>query len=202
MKQNFKNSSSGPNRIMGQLAAEKKKTVMALCLIAVMAVMWVRVLGRKAPQSAKAATTSRQAASAQSDSQLKICFIELPKVAGRNDVLTRDFFASDQWQDFVGTGEGNRLSGGKEVHVVSGDGAEELMKRVAKSIKLEAIGLGENPRVLINDKLLSVGDKLLVEEGGNTCECELIGIEENTVIIRCGEAEIEFKLTNATETTD
>ncbi len=189
MRQNVRNNGKGANRLFSQLAAEKKKSVAALCLIALMAFMWVRVLMKKTPESAKAAVGQEEVK--PNTSELKISFIELPEVAGRNDALTRDFFAANDWQSF--------MSGG-EVNVVSRDGDEEIIKRVAKKLKLEAIGLGKNPQAFINDKLLAVGDKLLVAEGADTYECEVVGIEEKTVSIRCGEAEITLKLTQASIT--
>jgi len=146
------------------------------------------VLGKKTPATTEAALKQEEVNpdTSESNSQLKISFIELPKVAGRNDALTRDFFAADDWQSF--------MSGG-EVSVVSKDDDEEIVKRVAEKLKLEAIGLGKNPQAFINDKLLAVGDKLLVRDGADTYECEVVGIEEKTVFIRCGEAEITLKLT-------
>ena len=192
MKQNLKNNGNGANRLFSQLAAEKKKTSMALCLIAVMVCMWVKLLGKKTPETAAAALRRDEAMREQSNSQLKISFIELSKVPGRNDVLTRDFFASGSWQDFT-------KEGTKEVSVVSKDGSKEVVRRVAEKLKLEAIVLGENPQAFINDKLLSVGDELLVRDGVKTYECEVVGIEENAVFIRCGEAEIKLKLTEAIE---
>jgi len=190
MKQVSRESGNGINRLFSQLAAEKKKSIVAVCLIALMAFMWIRVLGGKTPQSVKAAPKAQEVIKGQSNSELKMSFIELPKVEGRNEVLTRDFFVVD----------GGRLGGFQEVNVVSKDGREEVVRRVAEKLKLEAIGLGKNPQAFINDKLLSVGDKLLVKEGGSTYECEVVGIEEKTVVIRCGEAEITLKLTQATIT--
>ena len=184
MKQNVRNDGKGANRLFSRFAAEKKKSVVALCLIALMGFMWVRVLVKKTPESAEAAMGQEEVK--PNTSELKISFIELPEVAGRNDALTRDFFAADDWQSF--------MSGG-EVNVVSRDGDEEIIKRVAEKLKLEAIGLGKNPQAFINDKLLAVGDKLLVVDGVDTYECEVVGIEEKTVFIRCGEAEITLKLT-------
>jgi len=189
MKQNVRSDGKGANRVFSRLAAEKKKSIVALCLIALMGFMWVRVLLRKTPESVEAAVVDQDMK--QSNSQLKISFIELPKVAGRNDALTRDFFAADDWQSF--------MSGG-EVNVVSRDGDEEIVKRVAEKLKLEAIGLGKNPQAFINDKLLAVGDKLLVVDGADTYECEVVGIEEKMVFIRCGEAEITLRLTQASIT--
>jgi hypothetical protein len=196
MKQNLRNSGNGINRIFGRLAAEKKKTIIAVCLITVMVFMWVRVLGRKGPQSANAAVVAQEVTEGQMNSELKISFMELPKVEGRNDVLTRDFFAVGSWRDFMRGGEGN--SGGiEEVSVVSRKGGEETARRVAEKLKLEAIVLGENPRAFINDKLLSVGDKLFVKDGIDTYECEVAEIKENMVFIRCGEAEVTLRLTQA-----
>ncbi len=194
MKQNVRNDGKGANRVFSRLAAEKKKSIVALCLIAVMGFMWVRVLLKKGPESAEAAARQDEVEpdTSASNSELKISFIELPKVAGRNDVLTKDFFAANDWQDFI--------DGKKEVSVVSRDDDEEIVERVTEKLKLEAIALGKNPQAFINDKLLSVGDKLLVGDGVDTYECEVVGIEEKTVFIRCREAEITLKLTQVSIT--
>ena len=91
---------------------------------------------------------------------------------------------------------------GTEVSVVSKDGNEEIIRKVAEKLKLEAIGLDGNPQAFINNKLLSVGDKLLVRDGGNTYECEVMAIEENVVLIKCGDAEITLKVTKFIEVAD
>ena len=200
MEQNVKNTVNGANRFVGRLAGEKKKTVTALCLIALMIFMWARVLGKKTPVTA--AASQRQENVDQnvlgSNVELKISFIELPKIPGRNDVLTRDFFAADNWRNFTKDEEN---PGNKEVNVFSKDGNEEVVRRVAGKLKLETIVLDGNPQTFINGKLLSVGDKLLVKDGGNKYECEVVGIEENVVVIKCGEAEITLKLTKVIEVT-
>ena len=193
MKQNLINSGNTSNRIFGLLAVQKKKTIIAVCLITVMVFMWVRVLGRKGPQSANAAVMGQEVTDGQTKPELKISFIELPKVEGRNDVLTRDFFAVGNWRDFMRGGKG-KSGDVEEVSVVSKDGSEETVRRVAEKLKLEAIVLGENPQAFINDKLMSVGDKLFVGDGINTYECEVAEIKENMVSIRCGETEVTLRL--------
>ena len=192
MKQDVRNGGNGTNRLFSRLAAEKKKTVTALCLIAVMVFMWARVLGRKTPETAEAALKQGEVDpdTSESNSQLKISFIELPKVAGRNDVLTRDFFAADGWWDFLDGGGSN-----KDVKVVERGGSGEIGRRFAEKLRLEVIVMGKNPRAFINDKLLAVGDKLLVTIDGVQYECEVVGIDEETVFIRCGEIEITLELT-------
>ncbi len=189
MKQNLRNKG---NRLFSRLAAEKKKTVIAVCLIVIMVFMWVRVLGKNTPKSTKAAVMAREMTKSQANLELKRTFIELPKVEGRNDVLTRDFFAAGGWQGFT---RGGNSTGVGKVSVISKNGSDEAVKRVAGKLKLEAIISGKNPRVFISDKLLSVGDKLFVRNGIDMYECEVAGIEETEVFIRCREAEITLRLT-------
>jgi len=194
MKQNLQNNVSGANRAPGRLAINKKKAVFALCLIAVMVFMWVRVLTRKSPQSAAASSVAEEIKLiGQSDTEsLKLSFIELPKVEGRNDVLARDFFTVKNWQDFLREGKGVGDRG--KVDVVSGNGNEEVARKIAEKLKLGAIVMGKNPRAFVNDKLLAVGDKMLIQDGVNIYECEIVEIEEKTVLLRCGQAEIRLKL--------
>ena len=194
MRQNARNSGNIANRLFNQLAVQKKKTVLALCLITLMAFMWIRVLTRKAPQAAKAGLLAGQMdVETQSEPELKISFVELPQAAGRNDVITRDFFASGGWQDFVDSQ--GRKSTGEEVDIISKEGDQEVIRRVAEKLNLEAIVLSENPQAFINDKLLSVGDKLLIGDGVDKYECEVVEIKENTVVMRCRESRITLKLT-------
>lgn len=194
MKRNLQNNVSGANRASGRLAIDTKKAVFALCLIAVMVFMWVRVLTRKSPQSAAASSVAEEIKLiGQSDTEsLKLSFIELPKVKGRNDVLARDFFTVKNWQDFLREGKG--VGDRREVDVVSRNGNEEVARKIAEKLKLGAIVMGKNPRAFVNDKLLAVGDKMLIQDGVNIYECEIVEIEEKTVLLRCGQAEIRLKL--------
>ena len=195
MRQNARNNGNIANRLFNQLAVQKKKTVLALCLITLMAFMWIRVLISKAPQAANAGLLAGQMdVETQSEPELKISFIELPQAEGRNDVITRDFFDSDGWQDFV-DGQGRKSTGVEEVDIISKEGDQEVIRRVAEKLNLEAIVLSENPQAFINDKLLSVGDKTLIGDGTNSYECEVVEIKENTVVMRCRESKITLKLT-------
>ncbi len=195
MRQKVINHGGRANRLIGQLAAEKKKAVAASCLIAVMAIMWVRVLTKKTPEAAGAAFMTEQLnVEGTLDQELNVLFTELPQVAGRNDVITRDFFASDGWRHFGG--QERNLTVIEEVNIVSKNGNDEVIRKVAEKLKLEAIVvLSNNPRAFINDKVVSVGDKVLIRDGVDTYECEVIEIEENKVVIKCREAEVTLKLT-------
>lgn len=180
------------------LAAEKKKTIAASCLIIVMAILWIRVLTNNGPETAEAVITVEQSniedTSAENSS---ISFIKLPHIVGRNDVITRDFFASNDWRHFKG-GKKRNLAVIEDVNVISKNGNEEVIRKVAEKLKLEAIVvLSNKPRAFINNKVISVGDKVLIRDGNDTYECEVIEIQEkqNIVVIKCREAEVTLKLT-------
>jgi len=201
MRQDLSNSGK---RLFNRFAAEKKKTVLALCLITLMAFMWVRVLTREAPQAAEGAFMAEQmGAEGRSEPELKISFINLPQVAGRNNAITRDFFTSDGWKGFVDK-EGRKSVGVEEVNIVSTDSDQEVIRKVAEKLKLEAIVSSENPLAFINNEVLRVGGKVLVQplagaglvgDGTDKYECEVVAITQDTVVMRCREAQITLKMT-------
>lgn len=194
MRQNIANNSTGAKKVLERLAEEKKKSVTALCLIAVMTFMWIRVLTRKTPQGAEAAPGTEQSSTKnQPNEKYRVSFVELPKVAGRNDVIVRDFFASNGWRHFV-DGQGQKPDGIEEVSIVSTNDNEEVIKRIAKKLKLEATMVSANPIAFINGQVRHIGDKMLVTDGTDTYECEVVNIEDNIVVIKCGEAKITLKL--------
>jgi len=205
MKQNIANTANTINRLLAQLTGARKKTVLAFCLIAVMAFMWVRVFKRHTPDAAEAALmTQKENLNDQPpiESGVKISFIELPKVSGRNDVITRDFFNSARWRGFIKDREEKSLVGYKEVSVTSNNDRQEVLSKIAGKLKLEAIELGENPRAFINSRLLSVGDKLHLKDGLESYECEVVRIEQDLVLIKCAEVEITLRLMSMVEAID
>jgi hypothetical protein len=177
------------------LAAGKKKAVLALCLIVLMIFMWLKVLTRTSPKAAEADLIAELIEEqTQSGPEIKISFIELPNVAGRNDLIARDFFASNGWQGFI-DGQGQKSVGIEEINIVSKDDDQEVMQKVAENLTLEAIVSSEDPLAFINDEILRAGDKLFVGDGVESYECEVVEIKENMVVIKCRESEITLKLT-------
>jgi hypothetical protein len=199
MKQKTAKRSNRANRLLGKLAAEKKRSVLALGLITVMVIMWIRVLSGDKPDSAQA-TIPQDESQNEPTAKVSIQFIELPKVVGRNDVIARDFFASNGWRSFGKDTEGQNQSNTQEIDVVSTDGYEEVVALVTEKLKLEAIVLGEHPQALINYGLVSVGDKLLVTDGVDAHECEVLAISEDTVLIEVGKVRMTLRMpTDVTE---
>ena len=194
MRRNTKNNDKSGKGFINHLSAEKKKAVLALCLIVLMIAMWVKMLTRTSPKAAEAGLiTGLMDVETQSEPEINVSFIELPKVAGRNDVIVRDFFASNGWQEFI-DGQGRKSAGVEKINIVKDDD-QEVIKMVAENLNLEAIVSGEDPMAFINDKVLRAGDKLTVGDGIDGYECEVVEIKENIVVIKCRESRITLKMT-------
>ena len=194
MRRNARNNVKSGNRFINHLAAEKKKAVLALCLIVLMIAMWIRMLTKTSPKAAEAGLINGlMDVEAQSEPEINVSFIELPKIAGRNDVITRDFFASNGWREFV-DGQGRKSAGVEKINIVKDDD-QEVIKMVAENLNLEAIVSGKDPMAFINDKVLRAGDKLTVGDGVDGYECEVVEIKENIVVIKCRESRITLKMT-------
>jgi len=177
------------------LTAEKKKAVLALCLIVLMLFMWLKVLTRTSPEAARADLIARLIEEQnQLEPETKISFKELPYVEGRNDLIVRDFFASNGWKAFI-DGKGRKSVGIEEIDILSKDDDQEVIKKVAENLKLEAIVSSVDPMAFINDKILRVADQFFVSDGIESYECEVVEIKENTVVIKCRESKITLKMT-------
>ena len=95
--------------------------------------------------------------------------------------------------------EGNSTGGVEDVDVSPADVSQQIAKRVAALLKLQAIEVGDNPQAFINDKLMSTGEALVVTDGMEMYECEVVEIRKSSVTVRCREAEVVLKLVQATE---
>jgi len=199
MQRNLKNNAQLVSRVAGQLAAEKKKMAIALCLIGLMVFMWVRVLGKNGPEGAEASFIGQTTDAAQAVSKLKLSFVELPHIQGRHDSLNRDFFVVENWKDFIDGPSDYSSGNNEEVNVIAKKGLEEVAKLIAEKLKLEVIEFGSVPQAFISGKILMAGDKLEVSDGVNKCQCEVLKIEKNAVYLRCGSTEVELKLVQSTE---
>lgn len=187
-----KNNDSTFDRIMGKMAAEKKKTVFAICLITVMVFMWIRVLGGKGPDESGAAVTAQQAAGQKpaDEFEMEILPVELPEVKGRNDELSKDFFSPDD----------QSKASASEVKVDSESDNEELVKQIAAKLQLEAIISGKNRQAFINNEIYNAGDNISIVAGENSYNCEVIEIKENEVLMRFEQSEIKLKLAQESAT--
>ena len=195
------NKISGRKGIFGQGPSNRKKVLTAVCLLMVMILMWTRVFIAKKPASADVAVGDLAAAQAMGASDTgpaakapAVRFVELPKIEGRNDVITRDIFSINRAQIISNSEQDSRKVGSIE--------QEELAGQLQAKLKLEAIGMGDRKQAFINNKLLCEGDKLTVDNGDMKYECVVVRILETEVYIKCQGVEIKLKLANPNEVID
>ncbi len=184
---------SQAQRVLDRLAADKKKTVFAVSLLAIMAFMWFRVLSGHRPGPAAAQTTAGQKQSEPQKPPRNVRYLELPSLPGRNDYINRDFFASRDWECFRQNSISTQNPGVK-VQVVASDHNDEMAARLGQRLKLEAVLKDGNPRAFINDQLLRLGDRLTVRDGPDTCEFEVLRIYEDSVLVGCNGTQLTLKL--------
>lgn len=185
MSQNLENNKTAIEKIVSEVAAKKKKAVVAGGLILIMCFMWGRMFFSKGPNEIAAAQNNTGNIANSTNSSLKIEFVELPVVKGRHDVLVRDFFVFDK----AGLGKS------QTVDVLSaGSENENIIKTVREKLKLQAIDMGQTRHAFINDKLLNVGDKIEIAIGSSLLDCEIMSIEKDVVTIRYKDVKIVLKL--------
>ncbi len=200
MRTGARDKSGAIERIRRRLAADKKKTVTAICLVGIMAFMWGKLLLKKGPADAAADTNAGQTAGSQeANEQPKVSYVELPHISGRHDAITRDFFSPAGWRGFGIDTEVGNLTDRNDREVVSDSSSEEIVARIAGGLELQAIQDGGQPQALacINGQPVEVGAIVKVDSGDDMHEFEVVEIEENRVSLRYGEVKFNLKLEGA-----
>lgn len=187
---------SSVGRILDRLRMGGRKTAVACALVSIMLFMWVRVLIGHRPAAAEAAPPPKQAETAPGAGPVKVTLVELPKSPGRHDAIARDFFAAPDGSFARRNAAGRNTGTEKEVPVASTLNAQEVIRRVAQMLKLEAVLWSESPRAFLNDQLLSVGSKLTVKDKDGTAsyEFEVLQIYMDSVLVGCDDVNLTLKL--------
>jgi hypothetical protein len=197
MKQKAKQS--GVNQTLRRLGAEKKKIAIAALLVGVMGIMWMRILVKKQDPSAGGASLAIQTAAAEEiPPKIKITYVELPQVKGRNDVLSRDIFAGSRWE-----GLGAEANGARQMTAKVKGSNEQLNDIVnemnGKELRLEAIFSGKNPQALVSGVLVSPGGRLAVKHEGEKYEFKAVAIHENEVVLVCKGVQVKLSMVRPTD---
>jgi len=201
MRQGPKNIISGKEALARRLAGEKKKVVVAVVLIALMVVMWARLLTKgDLSANANAALLESASGSSADEESTKVTFVELPEIAGRHDVLQTDFFAAAGWRIFKKGEEAENSGNVEEVNVfVEKDGGDVSILEVAGTLRLDAISSGERPQAFLGGKLISVNESFSVRYRQATYEFEVITIEQDSVVLKCDGVTVTIKMPQANQ---
>lgn len=193
------NTTRSVHRTVDYLTRDRKRTVLAIAMVAVMAVMWIRVLTGRKPQSA-AASNPTLPAETQEETPVQMCFQDLPIIPGRNDCINWDFFTVQDWKRFRKNSQVVVTSTDTEVHAVVPDQIQEVVAKVAERLNLEAVLLTkEKPRVFVNNDFFFVGDTISLKEGTDTYAFEVVRIEADAVLVRCRERQLKLKVAQSND---
>lgn len=199
MMHNANNKLGSATQIAGYLVRDGKKTGIAIALIAVMAVMWVRVLTGQKPSSAQATPELVPKAETEANKVPSMRFVELPIQPGRNDRIHRDFFTANDWSDFSSGSRTQDIESETDDEMVSTNRIEEVIAKLAKTLELEAVLWSENPQAFVNDRLVRVGDTLALQDGADFYPFEVVQIERDAVQMKCGDRSYTMKLSPPTD---
>lgn len=195
--------------VAGGLQNINPKMMAMIVLLAVMAVLWGRVLlkgsGGPATASAQEQTDSQDVVSDRlSVEAFQIEPVKLPVLPGRNDRISKDIFSSENWKAFHLDREQSDVVG---VQVnASGDSAEmahrATLERIAGQLTLEAVVFDSQNRpfqAFVDDKILSVGSTLTVQEGPDQYVLTLKEIKKNEAVFSWNEMSVVLKMAETFE---
>ncbi len=186
-----------PSGRIVDLVVDGKRTVLAISLVVVMAVMWIRVLIGHKPGSASAAPAQQKqtAAPGQGEPAAKVKMLDVPRIPGRNDSIDRDCFKMEDRTPFRRSVAVQNTGTDTEVPVVSPNHDQEVIQQVVQTLKLEAVLRNNTPLAFLNDRLLGVGDRFTVERGAGVLEFEVLQIYEDAVLVECNDIQLTLQLT-------
>ena len=185
------------------------KVMAMIVLLAVMGILWGRVLlkGTGGPATAKAQDHPivQDGVSDSASNGVQIEAVQLPMLPGRNDRVSNNLFSSENWTAFGLNQSQNTANGGVKIGA-AGDSAElahrASLERIAGRLTLEAVICDAQNRpfqAFVDDKILSVGSTLTVQEGPDQYVLMLEEISEKEVSFSWNEMSIVLKMAETFE---
>ena len=191
------NNTSGISSAANPLRSLSPKTITAIVLMALMGMLWLRVLtgGQTGPSAAQAAEEALAAAASKpTETAVHVKPVELPVLEGRHDVLASDFFSSSNWPGFRTADQAPEPP----------DESSEQQRRqkafvdeLTRTLNLDAIlhtGNDPAPRACIQGHVLSQGQTLIVKKDNETYELTVSEIGENRVVLTWDQWSVVLKM--------
>jgi hypothetical protein len=204
-----RNTMMNKKPVTGGLQNISPKMMAMVVLLVVMAILWGRVLlkgtGGPAAANAQDQESIQDTISDMASKAVEIEAVELPMLLGRNDRVSNNLFSSENWTAFELNHNQDDSKGGVKV---DGTGhATELthrsrLERIAGRLKLEAVICDAQNRpfqAFVDDKILSVGSTLTVQEGPDQYVLMLEEINEKEVSFSWNEMSVVLKMAETFE---
>ncbi len=179
-------------------ASQQKKLVMVFGLFAVMAILWIKFfIGKDGPKTADAASDVNTISDSVTPAVQEAVYIDLPVIAGRQDVLANDLFAARNFKGFRKQGESAMDSEADANEQLSGD-----LAAAAEELELVAIVNGKNPQAFIEDKLLEKGQSFRFVFHNQVYNFKVVNILGDKVELECNGIIITKKIPEASFRTE
>ena len=191
--------------VTGGLQNISPKMMTMFVLLGAMGILWGRVLlkGNNGPASASAqeqVSSQQPVPGSCSDDTVQIDPVELPVLSGRNDRVSNDMFSAANWTAFQLNRNQNDNNVGVTVNA-EGDSGELMhrsaLERIAGQMTLETVICDAQNRpyqAFVDDKILSVGSTLTVEEGPDQYVLTLKEISQNEIVFSWNEISVVLKM--------
>jgi hypothetical protein len=196
MQSNSENTSGFGNRLASYLAVERKKAMVAGCLVLVMSFMWIKLLtGKGEPAMAAAAIDNGQVTAVAPAAESVVSYKQPPIVAGRNDTVVRDYFSPGDWQAFLtkSSSEQSEVTG-EHAGIIDDDIRGKTIRRIADGLKLQIMEIGTEPQAFVSDTLVKVGSRLTIAAGETAYEFKVLGVSRKSVQLECEGKVFDVKL--------
>ena len=204
MKQDESNFNSAPNLIV-HAPVQKKKIIIAVGLMTVMVFMWIRVFMPEKTTSVHGATATTPDSNYEQNNntaKIKLSYVELPILSGRNDTITRDVFSSEGWSPFGDASSVDDDNSNTNVDIESQnknspEKHKANLRQIAEKIKLDAILTTDNKQqasALIEDKLVTVGSEVPIEYNSFKYIFTVTEINKTSVILNWENFNITVKM--------
>lgn len=173
------------------------KTIAAIVLMGLMAVLWLRVLtgGQTAPSAALAAEQAMLVATTKpTETSVRIEPAALPILEGRHDRLGVDLFSAANWPDFRAPAN---AADPVDEHLAQRQRQKALLDSLSQSLHLDAIlQAGQNvcPRACIDGKVFSEGQTLTVKKDKEMYELTVSQIDDNRVVLTWDQWSVVLKM--------
>jgi hypothetical protein len=204
-----RNSMMNKKSVTSGLQNISPKVMTMIVLLSMMGILWGRVLlkGTDSPATANA----QDQEDIQNDilnapsTGVEIEAIQLPIVPGRNDRISNDLFGNENWTAFEWNHDQDEIN--SDVKVDTQNNSIELkhrtrLERIAERLKLEAVICDAQNRpfqAFVDNKVLSVGSTLTVQEGPDQYVLTLEKISKKEVLFAWNEMSIVLKLSETFE---
>jgi hypothetical protein len=169
------------------------KTVAAVILVAVMGVLWVRVLFRSGAEPALADSSTAAIDSmqqAKEDSEVQIRPVSLAEIPGRHDRIAADFFRADRCSAWTPKTVAS-------VPVAKPADDKNTVNELMKAITLEAIiknAEGKPEKACINGMLVTAGSVLQITVRNEIRSVRVMAVQPGRVQLNWQDRSIDIEM--------